>query len=388
MRTLLEVREVIKKIYGRYEVFIMPALKFLLALICLLIINGQLGFMNRITRVEIVLIVALLCSFLPYGFMLVFGALFILLHFYALAMEVALVGLCVFLVMTLLFFRFSPRDSLIVLLTPVCFFLKIPYVVPISMGLIGTPASAVSVGCGVIVYNLVSYVSDNATAIGALDAAEVTARLRMVIDALLDNRAMFVTLAAFAITVIVVYIIRRLSVDYSWTIAIIAGAMLDAVILLVGDLMYDTNVSVIGVIFGSLVAIALTKALQFFVFNVDYSRTEKVQFEDDEYYYYVKAVPKMTVAEPVKTVKRINTQMKGTPQGHAQGHTGHDSGERAAAGRNYGRTEKPGKAGSGAAGSRSGSEAGGVRRDRMSERRNAVRREESLPDQEEFFENE
>lgn len=385
MRTLLEVREVIKKIYGRYEVYIMPALKFLLALICLLMINGQLGFMSRITRVEIVLIVALMCSFLPYGFMLVFGALFILLHFYALAMEVALVGLCVFLVMTLLFFRFSPRDSLVVLLTPVCFFLKIPYVVPVSMGLIGTPASAVSVGCGVIVYNLVSYVSANATAISALDAAEVTARLRMVIDALLDNRAMFVTLAAFAITVIVVYIIRRLSVDYSWTIAIIAGAMLDAVILLVGDLMYDTNVSVIGVIFGSLVAIALTKALQFFVFNVDYSRTEKVQFEDDEYYYYVKAVPKMTVTEPVRTVKRINTQMKGTPQGHAQSHTGHDSGERAAAGRNYGRTEKPGV---GSACGRSGSEAGGVRRDRMSERRNTVRHEGSLSDQEEFFENE
>lgn len=377
MRTLLEVREVIKKIYGRYEVFIVPALKFLLALICLLVVNGQLGFMNRITRVEIVLIVSLLCSFLPYGFMLVFGGLFILLHFYALAIEVALVGLCVFLVMALLFFRFSPKDSLIVLLTPICFFLKIPYVVPISMGLIGTPASAVSVGCGVIVYNLVSYVSANATAIGALDAAEATARLRMVIDALLDNRAMFVTLAAFAITVIVVYIIRRLSVDYSWTIAIIAGAMLDAVILLVGDLMYDTNVSVVGVIFGSLAAVALTKALQFFVFNVDYSRTEKVQFEDDEYYYYVKAVPKMTVAEPAKTVKRINTQMKGNPQSHAQG-------ERTGAGKGFGRTEKAGK---GSAGGRNGNASGGVRHDRMSERRSAAR-QESLSDQEGFFENE
>ena len=41
---------------------------------------------------------------------------------------------------------------------------------------------------------------------------------------------------------------------------------------------------------------------------MDYSRTEKVQFEDDEYYYYVKAVPKMTVAAPAKTVKRINAQ--------------------------------------------------------------------------------
>ena len=48
--------------------------------------------------------------------------------------------------------------------------------------------------------------------------------------------------------------------------------------------------------------------LQFFVFNVDYSRTEKVQFEDDEYYYYVKAVPKIVVARPEKKVKQINSQ--------------------------------------------------------------------------------
>lgn len=33
-----------------------------------------------------------------------------------------------------------------------------------------------------------------------------------------------------------------------------------------------------------------------------------MQFEDDEYYYYVKAVPKMTVAAPTNTVKKINTQ--------------------------------------------------------------------------------
>jgi len=48
--------------------------------------------------------------------------------------------------------------------------------------------------------------------------------------------------------------------------------------------------------------------VQFFKFNLDYSRTEKVQFEDDEYYYYVKAVPKMTVATPEKKVKKITTQ--------------------------------------------------------------------------------
>jgi hypothetical protein len=90
----------------------------------------------------------------------------------------------------------------------------------------------------------------------------------------------------------------------------IAGTIIDLVILLIGDLLYDTKMSVGGAILGSVLAILVAKVLEFFRFCVDYSRTEKVQFEDDEYYYYVKAVPKLTVAAQSKTVKRINTQSR------------------------------------------------------------------------------
>ncbi|MCH5275143.1 MAG: hypothetical protein J1E65_04840 [Lachnospiraceae bacterium] len=306
MTNLLEIKELIKRIYSKQEVFILPALKFLLALVVLLSINRQLGYMGRIDRLAIVLIVSLLCSFLPIGCSILFSAMFVLMHFYALAIEVALVGFCLFLVMFLLFFRFSPKDSVVVLLTPLCFGLRIPYMMPLAMGLVGTPASAVSVGCGVVVYYLISFVSLNANSFRALDEGEATVRLRMVIDGMLNNREMMVMMAAFAFTVVVVYIIRRLSIDHSWTIAMIAGTILNVVILLMGDLMYDINISVLALLLGSVVSLALVAVLQFFVFSVDYSRTEKVQFEDDEYYYYVKAVPKMAVAVPAKTVKRIN----------------------------------------------------------------------------------
>ena len=46
------------------------------------------------------------------------------------------------------------------------------------------------------------------------------------------------------------------------------------------------------------------------LFDGDYSRAENVQFEDDEYYYYVKAVPKVILSRPKKTVKKINAQRK------------------------------------------------------------------------------
>ena len=232
---------------------------------------------------------------------------FIILHFYALSLECAAVTLVLFLVMFLLYFRFSPKDTLVVVLLPICFVLKIPYVIPLAMGLLGTPASVVSTGCGVMVNYLVNYMSDNATAISAMGEEEITTKLRYIIDGLMDNREMLLTIAAFAITIIVVYIIRRLSVDHAWTIAMIGGAIVNVVVLLVGDLMFDTNVSIVGIFVGTIISLLIVKVLEFFVFHLDYNRVEKVQFEDDEYYYYVKAVPKITMAAPSKTVKRINT---------------------------------------------------------------------------------
>lgn len=310
MTGLLELREKIKIFYSKYEAFIQPIVKFLLAFVALNIINAQMGYMTRLDNIAIVLIVSLMCSFLPTGAIVLFAALFSLLHMYALSLEVALVGGCMYLLMFLLFFRFSPKESLVVVLTPIFCVLQIPYVMPVAMGILGTPASAISVGCGVMIYYLITTVVQSAPTISTMEAEEATAKLRLMIDGILNNKAMLVMVTAFAITVIVVYLVRRMSMDYSWTIAIIVGSMIDMVILLVGDLLYDTNLSVLGMFIGMLVAIAAGKAIEFFRICLDYSRTEKVQFEDDEYYYYVKAIPKMNVTAATKTVKKINSQRR------------------------------------------------------------------------------
>ena len=310
MTTLLVAKQYLKLFYSKYETYITPLMKFMLALISLLLINANLGYMNSINKLAVVLIVALMCSFMPTNFIVIMAALFALLHMYTFSLECAVVVGGVFLLMFLLYFRFSPRDTAVVVLTPVCFLLKIPYVVPISMGLIGTPASAVSVACGVISYYMISYVNKNATVISSAAVEETAAKFKLIIDGILGNKEMIVTIVAFAVTIVLVYMIRRMSVDYAWTIAMVAGAIVNIMVLLIGDLMFDINVSLLSVIVGTIFSFLFTIILQFFVFHVDYMRAEKVQFEDDEYYYYVKAVPKVTVTRPEKKVKQIAGQNK------------------------------------------------------------------------------
>ena len=318
MTALLELRENLKKIYSRNEAFITPVIKFLLSFIVLSIINGKMGYMTKLDNMAIVLIVSLLCSFLPTGFIVLFAMMFSLLHMYALSLETAAVGLVVFLLLYLLFLRFTAKEAMVVVLTPVLCMLKLPYVMPVAMGLIGTPASCVSVSCGVVVYYLLQTVITNAPTINSMGAEEATAKLRLLIDGILGSKAMLVTIVAFTITVIVVYLIRRMSVDHSWTIAMIAGVMIEVLILLVG----------------AVVTVLVCKAIEFFRFCLDYSRTEKVQFEDDEYYYYVKAVPKMTVAAPTNTVKKINTQRRPANQTAHPAGQGRSSGQSRSGGQN------------------------------------------------------
>lgn len=312
MTGLLETREYLKSFYSRYEVYVTPALKFLTALVSFIVINSKMGYMTTMNHPAIVLVVALMCSFMPWNFIVMMSAVFVLLHAYALALECVIVVLAVFAILFLLYFRFAPKDTLVVLFTPLLFACKIPFVMPVAMGLLGGPVSIVSVSCGVVVYYIIKFMVDNVTIFSAMDAETGSQKFRIMLDGILENKAMLVTIVVFALTLLLVYTIRKLSIDHAWTVAMISGLAVSAILLLICEFMMELQFSVIAIALGSIVSFFICAIIQFMEFNVDYTRTEIVQFEDDEYYYYVKAVPKNNVATPEKKVKRINKQHQKT----------------------------------------------------------------------------
>ena len=95
--------------------------------------------------------------------------------------------------------------------------------------------------------------------------------------------------------------------DHAWLIAIVSGVLIQALGLFAGYLILGITGKTVTLLIGVVLSLVISFILQFFFMNLDYARTERVQFEDDEYYYYVKAVPKITVSAPSRTVKKINT---------------------------------------------------------------------------------
>ncbi len=296
MTKLREIRMKVLTILSKYEAYLVPFGKLIFAMIVFCTINSKFGFMTKIAKFPFALILGLFCSFMPMSVTVVLAAILTLAHAYAISLEFAAVLAVVYIIMFLLFFRFSPKDMVAVLLTPLCFVLKIPYVIPMSFGLIGTPASSISVACGTIIFYILRYmVKVKATFADSAEDTDIVDRLKALFEGIIKNKEMLVCAAAFALIVLVVYIVRRLSINYAWTIAMVTGALVGMLTILVGDVMYKTDISIVGLIFGTILACLVVRVLQFILFDVDYSRTEKVQFEDDDYYYYVKAVPKVTV---------------------------------------------------------------------------------------------
>ena len=233
-------------------------------------------------------------------------------HAYALSLEACAVTAGLLLVMYLLYFRISSRLGILLVITPISFMIGIPYVIPLLGGLLYGPVAAVPAGCGAVLYYLMSYMSQNTTSLGTGEIEGGATRVVSLLDSLLNNKEMFICVITMMLTVLVVYFIRRLSVDHSWELAIGIGTVVNIVLHLLGALLPGVTVGIVGLLVGSALSAAAAFLIKFFVFSVDYTRTERVQFEDDEYYYYVKAVPKNFIAEPKKTVKKIASQKKQT----------------------------------------------------------------------------
>lgn len=308
MMSLLVFKERMKEFYGRYNIYIIPVIRFVFSFLAFELMNRNIGFMPGLLNPLVPLVLALICSFLPFSAISVLAAIFMLAHLWAVSFEITVVMGLFLLAVALLYYGFHPKDSYLLILTPLFFALNIPYAIPLLVGLSGTMISVIPVSCGIFIYYALLYVKQNAGVLTNEISADAVQHFSQIAKSLFGNNLMLVMIAAFAAAVMVVYVLKKLSFDYSWIIAIVAGTITQLVVIFIGDITGEISIPVTGLLVGIVISLILAGVYTFFVFTVDYSRTEYVQFEDDDYYYYVKAVPKMTVSTPDVKVQKINAR--------------------------------------------------------------------------------
>ena len=306
MDTLLELKTNILTFIEKNERWVKPASKLVMMLFVYLTVYFRLGFFGRLHNIMVPVFLSAVCSVTPTSLGCILLGLYILINLYGLGIEVALVGLIMLLLCYLLYLRFARKQAYIMVLTPILSLLRIPYVLPVAVGLTSEIPTVVSVLMGTVVFYFFRGIKANEAVFLSNDAGEGINKIGVAISQFTGNVEMWLMIGTFLCTTIIVYVIRRMRIKNAWRVAIYAGSVLQLIMILGGKLVLLTDTGIIGVIVGSVISVALLVVLEFFLFNLDYTRVENVQFEDDNYYYYVMAVPKTLVKAKSKRVTTFN----------------------------------------------------------------------------------
>lgn len=308
MTSLLTIRDGIKDFFRDHDAIVTPAIRFLCAIVLLFGLNALYGYSTMFSGLVVILALSFLCAFLSEGFTLLIVGVISLVHCVSVSLEAAAIFALLYIVIFFLYVKYCPKTAYVLMFTPLLYLMNIHYIVPIVVGILLGPVGIVPAVFGVVIYYFSRYLSELNGLLATAAEEESVQSFSYLISGLLQDRRMVLTVIVFAIVIIVTYLIYRTSAKNAWYIAIISGAVSEMFLMLIGGYAMEAEVNAITIIIGTLVGMCLAFVVQFFKGTVDYSRTEIVQFEDDEYYYYVKAVPKLTVSAKNVNVKKINAR--------------------------------------------------------------------------------
>lgn len=307
MKEILKFRQSVKEFCSKYDMIITPVVRFILYLIMYMTLNSMTGYSTAFGSTKVAVLMAVISAVTSDGIGLGLGALLLTGQLFSANVEIGVVFLLLFLVLYCAYIRFFPKTIWIVLFAPVFFLVKLQFLLPILAGMLVGPAAMFSVGIGCIIYYFMIAAGDYVDALASAGGTEIAASYKFIFEALKGNKELVLTVVVFAVIVLIVAIIYKLSFDYSWYVAIAIGGVFEIILFLVGNVTTGADMSLTSVVIGSLVSVIVAAVVQFWKTVVDYSKVEKTQFEDDEYYYYVKAVPKFLDRKKPQNLRTVTS---------------------------------------------------------------------------------
>lgn len=306
MMTLLVLKSKIKNFYEKNYRIIRCILKILFAFGAFLIITGKLNYSTTLGQFWLLLLGAVVCGVTP-DVITAGGILFLtcaeIAHISGLLSVAILLSVVIYL---LIFGRLESKQSYLIFVIPLLSAVHLEYVIPVVAALFASPAVIPALVMGIVLQYMINGVADYvAAAAGGGEAENVLVPLRYLFDYLLKNQHLLVTVLAFCMAFLCAYAIRRGKFKHGFQIAILVGTLILMSIELLSNIVLELNMNLMLLTLRVLLSMAAAYVIQFFYMTLDYHGTKKLQFEDDEYYYYVTAVPKFKVAVVDKTVTRI-----------------------------------------------------------------------------------
>ena len=313
MTPFMRMRERIRNIIRTHEVIYIRVMHGILMLLSLAAVMREYPFATGLNHWWIVLVLSVLGAFMPLSAMAVVIFSFLLLNLFALSGQAA-VALLVMLVFSYAFCAiYRAKRTYNISAFVVARMWSVPSVVPMQTALLGDGNEVVTIICGAVVSFFLHEVHSNAGVL--LDTEAAVSIVDFLRERVISNQLFYTYLIAMTAMFLVTYALRTRNMNHAWMIAVVGGVSVEFLIMLAGYLMQGVRTGISSLLFGNVFSLLVGVATNYFYRDLDYSRIEKVQFEDDEYYYYVTAVPKIQLAEEKKEVKMINRVLRESKKG-------------------------------------------------------------------------
>ena len=323
LQTVYQIRGIISKYIKKFEVFIRVGLKFIAFLYLFRTISGAEIFAGEgiFNSFAVHAVLALVATLLPNRTgILIALALVVYNVFQASFIGAVLVGLLL-LILYITVARTFPDQIYFLALVPLCINWNLYLFIPLFAGMYIGTAAIVPVVVGVLVWGMLQIIQP----FMILQMSEsLDALPKMISDAssyglgqMAQNNQMVYLLVISAIIILVVSLVKKLRIDYVRYIALGSGCVLGIICLIIGALRHDIAEGLMGLIFLGLLSTIVLAVLEFFNLTLNYKAAQSLEFEDEEYYYQVRLVPKINpVSKQKKEVKTITKPEKEDTTGH------------------------------------------------------------------------
>lgn len=306
MMTLLVLKSRIKNFYEKHYVVLRGIFKALVMFGALVIVTEQLNYNDFLGQYVVLAALALLCGVTPDVVSAVVLILTATAEIASVSLLLASAVFLVFIIYMLLFGRLEKRQCALILAVPLMMSVRIGFVVPVLAALFFSPVMVPAIIMGVIMnYSMLGVMNfDAAGTASGFDENALNA-LQYLTDSVLKDKMVIVSIITYCFGFLCIYFIRRCKMRHGSQIGILVGAIVMMAIELFSNILWDLNMNLVSLTLQVVISMAVGYVVQFFRLTLDYHGTRKLQFEDDEYYYYVTAIPKFKVAVVDKTVTRI-----------------------------------------------------------------------------------
>lgn len=321
----LQVRRTIIGFYKQYELPASIILKLFIGFFIYYKLSwlamGHIGVKNIMT---ISLSCSIITAFAPPFLVLVVAMAAATLFLSYASIEIALFAIIVFFLITAFYARLFSFQSLLIPAMLVAYYFKVPYAVAIFAGIYLGVSGIIPVSIGTFLWWCVPYIKELAKIAPRADFVPLTLPdsfievYEFIFQVLKEDTTWIISVIILSAGVIIATIITKMHTGYSKGIAATVSGIFMLFAYLIAIIFDKVTIGMIGLLLGSFISIALIMLITFFDVILDYPRSERVEFEDNENYYYVKVVPKVLIDEDEvlntgkgnKSSKRTNTIRK------------------------------------------------------------------------------